>query len=54
MFSRIVISIICACGFAGTAAAQAWNAEQKETWNLEEQQWKMAAAEDLSWIDTMR
>jgi Domain of unknown function (DUF4440) len=53
MFSRIVISIICVCGFAGTAAAQTWNADQKEIWNLEEQQWKMAAAEDLSWIDTM-
>ena len=53
MFSRIVMSMICVCGFAGTAAAQTWNAEQIEIWNLEEQQWKMAAAEDLSWIDTM-
>ena len=53
MFSRIVMSMICVCGFAGTAAAQTWNKEQQEIWNLEEQQWKMAAAEDLSWIDTM-
>lgn len=35
------------------AAAQNWNAEQQEVWNLELQQWKMAAAEDLSWIDSM-
>ena len=53
MFTRIVMAMICVCGLAGTAAAQTWNAEQKEIWNLEEQQWKMAAAEDLSWIDTM-
>ena len=53
MFSRIVMAMICVWGFAGTAAAQAWTAEQKEIWSLEEQQWKMAAAEDLSWIDTM-
>jgi hypothetical protein len=35
------------------ASAQNWNAEQQEVWNLELQQWKMAAAEDLSWIDSM-
>ena len=29
------------------------NAEQEEIWDLEELQWKMAAAEDMSWIDTM-
>ena len=54
MFSRIVMAMICVCGLAGTAVAQTWNAEQKEIWNLEEQQWKMAAAEDLSWIDSLR
>jgi len=41
------------CGFAGTAAAQTWNAEQQEIWQFEQQQWKMSAAKDLSWIDTM-
>jgi hypothetical protein len=41
------------CGFAGTAVAETWNAEQQEVWKLEQQQWKMAAAKDLSWIDTM-
>jgi hypothetical protein len=53
MFNRIALSMIFAFGFVGTAAAQTWNAEQKEIWNLEELQWKMAAAEDMSWIDTM-
>lgn len=53
MLNRIVLSMIFAFGFGGTAAAQTWNAEQKEIWNLEELQWKMAAAEDMSWIDTM-
>lgn len=53
MFNRIVLSMICVCGLAGTAAAQAWNTEQQQIRNLEEQQWKMAAAEDLSWVDSM-
>lgn len=35
------------------AAAQQWNAEQQEIWDLEQQQWKMAAAEDFGWIETM-
>lgn len=33
--------------------AQTWNAEEQEIWKLEEQQWKMSAAEDLTWIETM-
>lgn len=39
--------------FAGGVAAQDWSPEQKEVWQFEETQWKMAAAKDLSWIDTM-
>ena len=39
--------------FAGAAPAQSWSPEQQEIWKLEEQQWKMAAAEDDSWMDTM-
>jgi hypothetical protein len=39
--------------FAGVATAQNWSAEQKEVWQFEETQWKMAAAKDLSWMDTM-
>ncbi len=38
---------------ANVAAAQTWSAEQQEIWKLEEQQWKMAAAKDASWIDKM-
>jgi len=39
--------------FAGAVSAQTWSPEQQEIWRFEEQQWKMAAAKDLSWIDTM-
>ncbi len=38
---------------ANVTAAQTWNTEQQEIWKLEEQQWKMAAAKDASWIDKM-
>ncbi|MDQ1310401.1 MAG: hypothetical protein QG601_1671 [Pseudomonadota bacterium] len=56
MFKRI-LSIVAAslvlCGFTGTVAAQPWSPEQQEVWAFEQQQWKMSAAKDLSWIDTM-
>jgi hypothetical protein len=56
MITRIVAKGLCAL-VAGLvafgAAAQQWSAEQKEVWDLEQQQWKMAAAKDLSWIETM-
>jgi hypothetical protein len=38
---------------AGTSVAQTWSPEQQEIWRLEDQQWKMNAAKDLTWIDTM-
>ncbi len=38
---------------AGTASAQTWSPEQQEIWRLEDQQWKMNAAKDLAWIETM-
>lgn len=56
MFNRIVVSSILSvvlCGFTGAAMAQTWSPEQQEIWKVEEQQWKMAAAKDLSWMDTM-
>jgi hypothetical protein len=56
MITRIASLAILGLSFGaygGPAAAQQWNAEQQEVWQLEEQQWKMAAAEDLTWIDTM-
>ena len=37
----------------GTAVAQTWSPEQQEIWRLEDQQWKMNAAKDLTWIETM-
>jgi hypothetical protein len=40
-------------GIAGAAAAQGWSAEQQEVWKFEEQQWKLEAAKDASWVDTM-
>ena len=45
--------VLAASLLAGTASAQSWTAEQQEIWKFEQQQWAMAAAKDLSWIDTM-
>jgi Domain of unknown function (DUF4440) len=56
MFNRIVSIIaisLALSAFAGEASAQAWSPEQQEIWKLEQQQWKMDAAKDLSWIDTL-
>lgn len=56
MLTRIVSLTILSlglCGYTGAVAAQAWSPEQQEVWKLEEQQWQMAAAKDLSWVDTM-
>jgi len=41
------------CVFSGSAVAQTWNPEQQEIWKVEEQQWKLEAAKDASWMDTM-
>lgn len=49
----VLFVAVAALTLAGAASAQGWTAEQQEIWALEEQQWKMAAAEDLSWVDTM-
>ena len=49
-----ILAVSLACGaFAGTAAARNWSPEQQEVWALEQQQWKMSAAKDMSWIDSM-
>ena len=56
MSKRVVLTglLALATGLLSLGAvAQNWNAEQQEVWNVELQQWKMAAAEDLSWIDSM-
>jgi hypothetical protein len=51
-FSVFFLSLVLVV-VARTAAAQTWTPEQQEVWKFEEQQWKMAKDEDLSWIDTM-
>lgn len=56
MFNRIAsmaVVTFALCAFSGAAIAQSWNSEQQEIWKFEQQQWKMAAAKDASWIDTM-
>jgi len=56
MFTRMVATataVLVLCTFAGTASAAEWSAEQQEIWKVEQQQWKMSAAEDMSWIDMM-
>jgi Domain of unknown function (DUF4440) len=56
MFTRLVsltVLSLVICGLSGAAVAQSWSAEQQEIWQFEEQQWKMAAAKDASWIDAM-
>ena len=56
MFTRLVsltVLSLVVWGFSGAAVAQSWSAEQQEIWQFEEQQWKMAAAKDPTWIDAM-
>jgi Domain of unknown function (DUF4440) len=54
MFTRMVIAAVLAlCTVDGTASAAEWSAEQQEIWKVEQQQWQLSAAEDMSWIDTM-
>ena len=56
MFTRIVsltaVSFVL-CAFAGAASAQAPSQDQQEIWKVEQQQWKMAAAKDTGWIDSL-
>ena len=56
MFNRIASMAtlsLALCLATGAATAQTWSAEQQEVWKVESQQWKMAAAKDHSWMDTM-
>jgi hypothetical protein len=56
MFNRLVsltaVSLLL-CTFADAASAQTPSADQQEVWKVEQQQWKMAAAKDSSWIDSL-
>ena len=49
----ISLIAVAAVSLSGPLYAQGWNAEQQEVWQVEEQQWKMSAAEDLTWIETL-
>jgi hypothetical protein len=45
--------VVALAALAGVASAQTWGPEQQEIWRVEEQQWKMGAEKDLSWVDKM-
>ena len=45
--------LLAVAAHTSTAVAQTWTQEQQELWRLEEQQWKMAAAKDPSWMESM-
>lgn len=49
---RLTFSLLCAALTISstTAAAQSWSADQQAVWKVEEQQWKMSAEKDLTWI----
>jgi hypothetical protein len=53
MYFYLLFLPLCLAGYTSTATAQTWNPEQQEIWRLEEQQWKMDAAKDLTWIETL-
>ena len=56
MFNRMMATataVLLLCTVADTASAAEWSAEQQEIWKVEQQQWKMSASKDTSWIDTM-
>jgi len=53
MRAPLSLLFLAMTAYTGTAAAQTWSPEQQEIWRLEEQQWRMAAAKDMTWIETM-
>jgi len=50
---RLAAPAAALMAFAAVASAQTWTPDQQEVWKFEEQQWKMSAEKDLSWIDKM-
>ena len=50
--SVITISLVLGA-VAGEASAQALSPEQQEIWKVEQQQWNMDAAKDMSWMETL-
>ena len=56
MFTRMVTlaaASLVLCTVAGVASAQTSSSDQQEVWKVEQQQWKMSAAKDSSWIDAL-
>jgi hypothetical protein len=52
IFSLATVSLLlCVC--AAAASAQAASQDQQDIWKVEQQQWKMSAAKDTGWIDTL-
>jgi hypothetical protein len=51
-FSLGLLSLVLVA-FTGAASAQTWSPDQQEIWRFEEQQWKMNAEKDQSWIEKM-
>jgi hypothetical protein len=47
----LLVLVLSLCG--ASVSAQTWDAGQQEIWRFEEEQWRMSAAKDLSWIETM-
>jgi hypothetical protein len=52
---RLPLALVCLALVAAAPAvsAQTWSKDQQEIWKLEEQQWKLSAAKDSSWIESM-
>lgn len=56
MFVHRIFSVVVTlaiCGFGGAASGQTLSPEQQEVWKIEQQQWTMDAAKDMSWIDKL-
>ena len=52
---RLPLALVCLAlvAVAPAVPAQTWSKDQQEIWKLEEQQWKLSAAKDSSWIESM-
>ncbi len=56
MFTRmawLTVASLALCTFTDTVSAQTSSPDQQEVWKVEQQQWKLSAAKDSSWIDTL-
>jgi hypothetical protein len=56
LFARRISIAGCAVllgALSGAVFADAMSADQQEVWKVEQLQWKMSAAKDMSWIDKL-